>query len=227
MADVTGGAPALELRGVTRSFAGRPVLRGLDLVVPRGQVVALLGPSGAGKTTLLRVLTGLLPPDTGVVRVLGQDLASLPSRQRRRFRQHVGLLYQNDALVPGLRAVHNVLIGRLGRWSLLKSLLSLAWPRDVEAAAAAMRAVQLEDRLYAPHRRAVRRPASARGDRPPPRAGPRDHPGRRAGGLPRSAAGAQGGGAARAALPGTREDAAWSPSTTWTSSRTSSTASWP
>jgi phosphonate transport system ATP-binding protein len=146
---VTAEPPALELRRVTRSFAGRPVLRGLDLEVPRGQVVALLGPSGAGKTTLLRVLTGLLPPDAGMVRVLGQDLASLSWRHRRRFRQHVGLLYQNDALVPGLRAVHNVLIGRLGRWSLLKSLVSLVWPRDVEAAASALRAVHLEDRLYA------------------------------------------------------------------------------
>jgi phosphonate transport system ATP-binding protein len=146
---LSGEAPALELRGVNRSFGSRPVLRDLDLVVPRGQVVALLGPSGAGKTTLLRVLTGLLPPDAGVVCILGQDLASLPARKRRRFRRHVGLLYQNDALVPGLRAVHNVLIGRLGRWSLLKSLVSLAWPQDVEAAAAALRAVHLEDRLHA------------------------------------------------------------------------------
>ena len=146
---MTPEPPAVELRGVTRSFAGRPVLKNLDLVVPRGQVVALLGPSGAGKTTLLRVLTGLLPPDAGVVRVLGQDVSSLPSRQKRRFRRRVGLLYQNDALVPGLRAVHNVLIGRLGRWSLLKSLVSLAWPRDLEVAASALRAVQLEDRLHA------------------------------------------------------------------------------
>jgi len=148
VADAAGQPPALELGGVTRSFEGRPVLRGLDLLVPRGQVVALLGPAGAGKATLLRVLPGLLPPDAGVVRVLGQDLSALPSRQRRRLRQRVGLLYQNDALVPGLRTVHNVLIGRLGRWSFLKSLLSLGWPRDVEEAVSALRAVHLEDRLY-------------------------------------------------------------------------------
>src|SRR5262249_57607664 len=97
---VTGQPAAVELRGVTRSFGGRPVLKALDLVIPRGQVVALLGPSGAGKTTLLRVLTGLLPPDAGLVRVLGQDLASLPSSQRRRVRRHIRLLYQHDAPVP-------------------------------------------------------------------------------------------------------------------------------
>ncbi len=147
---VDPGGPALELSGVSHSFDGHAVLRDLDLSVPRGQVIALLGPSGAGKTTMLRILAGALPPDRGTVRVLGADLARLSAREFGRLRPRVGLVYQNDALVPGLRAVHNVSIGALGRWSLARSLVSLVWPRDVERAAAALRAVQLENKLYSP-----------------------------------------------------------------------------
>jgi phosphonate transport system ATP-binding protein len=147
---VSARPPALELSDVTRSFNGRPVLQGIDLQVPAGQVLALLGPSGAGKTTLLRVLSGVLPPQSGSVRVLGHDLAVLGQGDRRSLRRRVGLLYQNDALVPGLSVAHNVLIGRLGHWSLAASLLSLLWPRELPVAAAALRAVQMEDKLFEP-----------------------------------------------------------------------------
>lgn len=146
----TDAGLALELAGVSHSFGGHPVIRDLDLRAPKGQVIALLGPSGAGKTTMLRILAGALPPDRGTVKVLGFDLARLSVREFRHLRPKVGLVYQNDALVPGLRAIHNVLMGGLGRWSLAKSLVSLVWPRDVETAVAALRAVQLEDKLYAP-----------------------------------------------------------------------------
>ena len=147
---MTAPVPALELAGLSHSFNGQPVLRDLSLVVPAGQVLALLGPSGAGKTTLLRVLCGALAPQSGTVRVLGQDLARLRGRERRELRRQVGLLYQNDALVPGLSVVHNVLIGRLAGWSLLQSLLSLVRPRELPLAVAALRSVQMEEKLFEP-----------------------------------------------------------------------------
>jgi phosphonate transport system ATP-binding protein len=147
---VSSPVPALELGDVSHSFNGQPVLRELSLAVPAGQVLALLGPSGAGKTTLLRVLCGALAPHSGSVRVLGQDLARLRGHERRELRRHVGLLYQNDALVPGLSVVHNVLIGRLGAWSLLQSLLSLVRPRELPLALQALRAVQMEEKLLEP-----------------------------------------------------------------------------
>jgi phosphonate transport system ATP-binding protein len=142
--------PALELRGVSLSFGARAVLRDVDLVVPQGQCVALIGPSGTGKTTLMRLFAGTLAPQRGQVLVLGRDLAVLSARQLGRLRARLGLLYQNDALVPGLRVVHNVLIGRLSHWGFLKSLVSLVWPRDVGVARAALQAVGLADRLEAP-----------------------------------------------------------------------------
>jgi phosphonate transport system ATP-binding protein len=145
----SGPAPALELREVSKAFGAQAVLKGIDLVVPRGQITALLGPSGAGKTTLLRILTGALAPDAGRVSILGNDWRQLSSKRRRLLRRRVGLLYQNDALVPGLSALHNVLMGRLGHWSLTRSLLSLLWPLEKDRALEALREVGLEDRLHA------------------------------------------------------------------------------
>ncbi|HOW67293.1 MAG TPA: metal ABC transporter ATP-binding protein [Candidatus Paceibacterota bacterium] len=64
---------AIEARGVEVLLGDRQVLRGVDLIVPRGEVVALIGPNGAGKTTLLRSLIGLVPRTAGRIRLLGED----------------------------------------------------------------------------------------------------------------------------------------------------------
>jgi phosphonate transport system ATP-binding protein len=146
---LAGRAPALELARVSKSFGSRVVLEDIDLLMPAGQVAALLGPSGAGKTTLLRILTGALAPDSGRVSVLGNDWRQLSPRRRRQLRRRVGLLYQNDALVPGLSALQNVLVGRLGAWSLAKSLVSLLWPLEKDRARAALREVAMEERIDA------------------------------------------------------------------------------
>ncbi len=69
-----GGAPLLELRGVTAAYGRIQVLHGVDLVVPRGEVVALLGPNGAGKTTTLLVATGQHPATSGCVHVSGRHV---------------------------------------------------------------------------------------------------------------------------------------------------------
>ena len=68
------GAPLLRVAGLRKSFGKNEVLRGIDLDVQRGQVVALIGPSGSGKTTVLRSLNGLERPDAGVIEI-GGDLS--------------------------------------------------------------------------------------------------------------------------------------------------------
>jgi ABC-2 type transport system ATP-binding protein len=73
----------IEAEQVTKAFAGRPVLTGLDLRVPAGSVFALLGPNGAGKTTTIRILSTLLRPDGGRARVAGHDVATAPVQVRR------------------------------------------------------------------------------------------------------------------------------------------------
>jgi ABC-2 type transport system ATP-binding protein len=84
--------PAIEARGVSRSFDGNRVLNDVSLSVEPGQIRALLGPNGAGKTTLLRILSGLTMPETGSVRVTGLD----PVEQARVTRRRLGLVPSGD-----------------------------------------------------------------------------------------------------------------------------------
>ncbi|MGW9493233.1 ATP-binding cassette domain-containing protein [Streptomyces prasinus] len=75
--------PAIEAKGLTKSYGGLHVLRGVDLTVPRGAVHALLGPNGAGKTTAVRILATLATADAGTARVAGHDIRTARSQVRR------------------------------------------------------------------------------------------------------------------------------------------------
>ena len=97
-------APALEVRGLRKAYARAQVLRGLDLEVPRGRVLTVLGPNGSGKTTLVRILAGLARPDEGRVTVAGFDLAREPERARRR----VGVVTHDALLYDGLTGRENL-----------------------------------------------------------------------------------------------------------------------
>jgi len=100
----------VAITGLHKAFGSRPVLRGVDLVVPAGTITAVLGPSGCGKTTLLRIIAGFDDPDTGEVRIGGRPVAgpggSLPAHRRR-----VGLMPQEGALFPHLDVAGNVAFG--------------------------------------------------------------------------------------------------------------------
>jgi putative ABC transport system ATP-binding protein len=84
-------------------------LRGIDLVVRRGEVVAVMGPSGCGKTTLLNCLSGLDVIDAGTVKIAGQDLKDLTDNQRTDFRARaMGFVFQTYNLLPVLSGIENV-----------------------------------------------------------------------------------------------------------------------
>jgi phosphonate transport system ATP-binding protein len=106
----------LEVSGLRKRFGSdRPVLDGIDLCVPHGQAVALLGSNGAGKSTLLRCCMRLIEPDAGELRVLGEDVRRLNASGLRRLRSRVGFVFQRHNLVPRLSALTNVLHGAQSR----------------------------------------------------------------------------------------------------------------
>ena len=93
-------------RGLGKSFNRRPVLRGVNIAVQRGEVVGLLGPNGAGKTTCFYIMTGLIAADTGVVSLDGQDITELP--MYRRARLGLGYLPQEASIFRGLSVEQNI-----------------------------------------------------------------------------------------------------------------------
>ncbi|WP_429884394.1 phosphonate ABC transporter ATP-binding protein [Geoalkalibacter halelectricus] len=136
------------LQGVGKSFGRAQVLTDIAFSVQPGERIAVIGPSGAGKTTLFRLLSAVLKPSSGRVLTLGCDTCALRGRALRRLRRQIGVLYQNDNLIPHLRVVHNVLMGRLGDWALARALLSLLWPQELAKAKEALARVELADKLW-------------------------------------------------------------------------------
>jgi polar amino acid transport system ATP-binding protein len=105
--------PVVAVRGVTTRLGGTEVLRGVDLALDRGEVVAVLGPSGGGKSTLLRAINYLTPFHAGEVEVAGQRLRPGLSERRdaallRAVRRRVGMVFQHFHLFPHLSALDNV-----------------------------------------------------------------------------------------------------------------------
>ena len=115
---ITGAANnarVLDLTGVQRTFyQGRnelKVLRGVDLVLRQGEIVALVGPSGSGKSTLLHIAGLLEPPDAGDVAIAGQSCNGMNDLARTTMRrEHLGFVYQNHHLLPEFSALENVAI---------------------------------------------------------------------------------------------------------------------
>lgn len=107
--------PALEAHGLVRRLgvgaAAREVLRGVSLVLERGEFAALTGPSGSGKSTLLYILGGLDRPDAGEVKVAGVSLAGVDDDELARLRNRlIGFVYQFHFLLPEFSALDNVLM---------------------------------------------------------------------------------------------------------------------
>lgn len=107
-------APPLEIHDLTVSYHKKPVLWGVDLVVPRGQLVGIVGPNGAGKSTLIKACMGLLPLNSGWVKIFGRPLREVATR--------VGYVPQRESVdwdFP-VNVMDVVLMGRYGRLGLLK-----------------------------------------------------------------------------------------------------------
>ena len=109
--DARGGGPILELSGLSMRFRQHVVLRDIDLAVPRGQTLCVIGESGCGKTVLLKLMIGLLRPSAGTVRFDGRDLNALGEAELTRARLRFGFLFQMAALFDSLSIFDNVAFG--------------------------------------------------------------------------------------------------------------------
>src|SRR5215469_8435989 len=99
---------ALRFSDVWIGFAEGPILRGLSFSIQTGETLVLLGETGTGKTLALKLAAGLLRPDTGTVRALGQDISAKPERELLQFRRQVGFVFQEGALFDSLTVGENV-----------------------------------------------------------------------------------------------------------------------
>src|ERR1700687_1924396 len=102
----TRGGVEVRLESLQRRYAGVTALDGLDLTLAPGELVALLGPSGCGKTTALRIVAGFERPDSGEVRLGGEDITPVSAAKR-----DMGMVFQSYSLFPHLTAAENVAFG--------------------------------------------------------------------------------------------------------------------
>jgi branched-chain amino acid transport system ATP-binding protein len=121
---------SLRLHGIVAGYGQGDILRGVDLDVPVAQITCLIGPNGAGKSTLLRVISGLLPPRVGKIRLAGQDVTGWSPRAM--LSHGVAHVPQDRSLFPAMSVWDNLLMG--------------AYLSD-DAGAVAQRATQIADRF--------------------------------------------------------------------------------
>ena len=107
-AEERGGAPAIAVEDLHKAFGSQHVLNGVTLTVKRGETLAVLGRSGTGKSVSLRIIIGLEKPDSGSVRIYGEDIAGLALDQLGGIRKKMGFLFQHAALYDSLTVEQNV-----------------------------------------------------------------------------------------------------------------------
>lgn len=99
----------ITTKNLKKSYGSLEVLKGVDLEIPKGEIVSIVGASGAGKTTLLQILGTLDSPNSGELLFNGKNIANLSSKALARFRnEHIGFIFQFHQLLPEFTAIENV-----------------------------------------------------------------------------------------------------------------------
>src|SRR6478672_10691133 len=98
----------ISIRNLYKSFEENHVLQGIDLDLHKGENLVVLGRSGSGKSVLIKIIAGLIPPDEGVVQVLGQDVDQLNKKAMLALRLKIGFLFQANALYDSMTVQENL-----------------------------------------------------------------------------------------------------------------------
>jgi len=115
----------LKISNVTRRFGAKTAVEGVNLEIPAGQMVGIIGRSGAGKSTLLRMINRLADVSEGTITFDGQQVSSLRGKALRNWQRDCAMIFQQFNLVPRLDVITNVMLGRLNRRSTVLNLLQI------------------------------------------------------------------------------------------------------
>ncbi len=127
---------------------GFKALRGINVKIPKGQFVVIVGLSGAGKSTLIRTVNNLVPPSAGEVVVDGVSITKARGNELRQARSKVGMIFQTFNLVKRSSVLRNVLAGRIGHVSALRGTLGLFTREDVALAHDSLRRVGIPEKAW-------------------------------------------------------------------------------
>jgi len=135
------GQPVIEIKDLYKSFEELPVLKGVDLTVNKGENVVVLGRSGSGKSVLIKIIVGLLKQDSGIVKVLGQDVDTLQEKELNALRLRIGFSFQSSALYDSMNIRQNLEFPlKMNRKNISKKEIALAVEEMLNA-------VGLEDKV--------------------------------------------------------------------------------
>jgi branched-chain amino acid transport system permease protein len=144
--NVSEPSPVLQIRGLTRRFGGLTAVDHFDVDVNEGEIVSLVGPNGAGKTTVFNLISGVLRPTEGSVRLRGRELVGEPAH--RITRHGVARTFQNIRVFPQLTVRENILLGT-HHWTRSGMLGSVTfWPGTIRAERAAQAEVDTAIALF-------------------------------------------------------------------------------
>ena len=140
-------APVVAISGLAKSFGTRRIIERLDLTIPQGESLALIGANGTGKSTLLRMIVRLAEADAGTISVLGEEVGNLRGAALKRFRARVGVVFQKHNLVSRLSALSNVVHGVQSRRSGPRTWAQALAPAEIrDEAMECLAAVGLADK---------------------------------------------------------------------------------
>lgn len=139
--DIDSGEPVISIKGLYKSFDTLTILKNISLDVFKGENVVVLGRSGAGKSVLIKILVGLLKPDAGVVKVLGQEITALNAKDLDVLRLRIGFSFQGSALYDSMNVRQNL------EFPLVMNRKNLSKKEVETAVLEVLDAVGLEDKL--------------------------------------------------------------------------------